>query len=118
MLVSPYDPSLNLRSTAAKSPFVIAIKNAGIKGLPSVVNAALLTSAWSAGCADLFISSRALYGLAVRGQTPRFVSKYLKMTRKDGLPWVCVLVGAAFSLLSFMAADSSGTAGTAFSYCG
>ncbi|KKY23693.1 putative arginine permease [Phaeomoniella chlamydospora] len=113
LLVSPSDPSLNLDSTAAKSPFVIAIKNAGISVLPSIVNAALLTSAWSAGCADLFVSSRTLYGLYTRGQAPRFLGK----TRKDGLPWVCVLVGAAFSLLSFMAANN-GKAGTAFGYYG
>ncbi|PYI03538.1 putative arginine permease [Aspergillus sclerotiicarbonarius CBS 121057] len=111
ILVSPSDPSLNLSSTAAKSPFVIAIKNAGIDVLPSIINAALLTSAWSAGCADLFVSSRALYGLAARGHAPRVFLK----TRKDGLPWVCVLFCGSFSLLSFMAA-SQGKAGTVFGY--
>lgn len=110
--MSPTDPSLNLSSTAAKSPFVIAIQNAGIGVLPSIINAALLTSAWSAACADLFASSRALYGLASRGQAPKILLK----TRKDGLPWVCVSVGAAFSLLSFMSA-SKGKAGTVFGYC-
>ena len=33
---------------AAGSPFVIAIKRAGIKGLPHVINAVVLTSAFSA----------------------------------------------------------------------
>ena len=47
-------------STAAKSPFVIAIRNAGIGGLPSLINACLLTSAWSAASSDLYTSSRAL----------------------------------------------------------
>lgn len=112
LLVSPSDPDLNLSSTAAKSPFVIAIKNAGISVLPSIINAALLTSAWSAGCADLFVSSRTLYGLCSRGHAPKFLLK----TRKDGLPWVCVVICAAFSLLSFMAA-AKGSAGTAFGYC-
>ena len=112
LLVSPTDPSLNLASTAAKSPFVIAMKNAGISVLPSIVNAALLSSAWSAGCADLFVSSRALYGLYSRGQAPSIFGK----TRKDGLPWVCVAFCAAFSLLSFMAADQNSEAGTVFGY--
>ncbi|KAH6676312.1 putative arginine permease [Halenospora varia] len=112
MLVSPTDPSLNLASTAAKSPFVIAIKNAGISVLPSIINAALLTSAWSAGCADCFVSSRTLYGLASRGQAPKFLLK----VRKDGLPWICVLVSMVFSLLSFMAADQKHKAGTVFGY--
>ncbi|CRG89483.1 putative amino-acid permease C777,04 [Talaromyces islandicus] len=112
LLVSPSDPSLDLSSTAAKSPFVIAIKNAGIPALPSIINAALLTSAWSAGCADLFVSSRALYGLASRGQAPRI---FLKTRKSDGLPWVAVLFCGSFSLLSFMAA-SKGEGGTVFGY--
>lgn len=113
ILVSPTDPSLDLNSTAAKSPFVIAIKNAGINVLPSIINAALLTSAWSAGVADLFVSSRALYGLYTRGQAPSFVGK----TRKDGLPWVAVTIGSVFALLSFMAASQNTEAGTVFGYC-
>jgi amino acid transporter len=112
LLVSPSDPSLSLDSTAAKSPFVIAINNAGIKVLPSIINAALLSSAWSAACADLYVSSRTLYGLYTRGHAPAFMGK----TRKDGLPWVAVTIGAFFALLSFMAA-SKGSAGKAFGYC-
>ncbi|KAJ5904431.1 hypothetical protein N7504_006814 [Penicillium tannophilum] len=111
ILVSPTDPSLNLSSTAAKSPFVIAISNAGISVLPSIINAAILTSAWSAGTADLFVSSRTLYGLAARGHAPKVFLK----TRKDGFPWVCFLFCGAFALLSFMAA-ASGEAGTVFGY--
>lgn len=87
-------------------------QNAGISVLPSIINAALLTSAWSAGCADLYVSSRTLYGLYSRGQAPKIFGK----TRSDGLPWVCVLFCAVFSLLSFMAA-AHGKAGTVFGYC-
>ncbi|KAH8698690.1 putative arginine permease [Talaromyces proteolyticus] len=112
LLVSPSDPSLNISSTAAKSPFVIAIKNAGIPVLPSIINAALLTSAWSAGCADLFVSSRTLYGLAARGHAPKI---FLKTRKSDGMPWLSVIFCGAFSLLSFMAA-SKGEAGTVFGY--
>lgn len=44
LLVSPTEPDLDLSSGAAKSPFVIAIKNAGIPALPSVINAAYVNS--------------------------------------------------------------------------
>lgn len=77
-LLVPYtNPDLNLdTSTAAKSPFVIAIKAAGIKGLPSVINAALLTSAWSAASSDVYSSSRALCACS------RFVEAFfLNVTR-------------------------------------
>ncbi|KAG6845971.1 hypothetical protein H0H87_011019 [Tephrocybe sp. NHM501043] len=88
--------------TAASSPFVIAIKNAGIKGLPSVINAALLTSAWSAASSDLYTSSRALYGLAKSGNAPRIFLK----TSKAGLPWVSLVFCSAFALLSYMGVNS------------
>lgn len=112
LLVSPSDPDLNLGSTAAKSPFVIAMKRARISILPSIVNAAILSSAWSSGCADMFVSSRTLYGLYTRGHAPAWVGK----TWKSGLPWVCVVVSCLFALISFMAA-SPGRAGTVFGYC-
>lgn len=109
---------MNLASTAAKSPFVIAIKDAGIKVLPSIINAALLTSAWSACIAHMYVSSRTLYGLYIRGATPRFANKWLGKTRKsDGLPWVCVSISALFSMLSFLASSSNSSAGTVFGYC-
>ncbi|GAA6062623.1 hypothetical protein JCM10212_000285 [Sporobolomyces blumeae] len=97
--------------TAASAPFVIAIQDAGIKALPSIINAALLTSAWSAASSDLYTSSRTLYGLAINGQAPKFLRK----TNRWGLPYNCVLVVVAFSLLSFMSAGST-SAGTVFGY--
>ncbi|KAI0936272.1 hypothetical protein AcV5_004452 [Taiwanofungus camphoratus] len=99
LLVPSNNPDLSLStSTAAKSPFVIAIKTAGIKGLPSVVNAALLTSAWSAASSDLYTSSRALYGLALAGNAPKIFAR----TSRNGLPYVSLAFCALFSTLAYM----------------
>lgn len=99
LLVPSDHPSLNLTDkNAAASPFVIAIQTAGIQGLPSLINACLLTSAWSAASSDLYTSSRALYGLALTGQAPMIFA----MTSNSGLPWVSVAVSACFSLLAYM----------------
>ncbi|KAM0755400.1 amino acid transporter [Meredithblackwellia eburnea MCA 4105] len=104
LLVPSNDPRLALGTgTAVSSPFVIAIQNAGIKALPSIINACLLTSAWSAGSSDMYTSSRSLYGLALNGNAPRIFKK----VNWYGLPWVCVLVSAAFALLSFMSAGAA-----------
>jgi amino acid transporter len=104
-------PNLSLKShTAAKSPFVIAIQAAGIKGLPSVINACLLTSAVSAASSDMYTSSRALYGLAISGQAPRFFAK----TTSWGLPYFALIVSFAFSCLAYMSVGSS--SGTVFGY--
>ncbi|KAJ9475945.1 Proline-specific permease [Pseudozyma hubeiensis] len=98
------------RKTANRSPFVVAINNAGIKVLPSIVNAALVTSAVSAASSDLFTSSRALYSLAIGGSAPRIFAR----TTKRGLPYVAVAVSIAFSFLSYMSVRDG--ASTVFGY--
>ncbi|PWN52633.1 hypothetical protein IE53DRAFT_384890 [Violaceomyces palustris] len=99
VLVPHNHPDLSLdTSTAAKSPFVIAIKTAGIKGLPSVINACLVTSATSAASSDMYTSSRALYSLALAGQAPRIFAR----TTKGGLPYLSLFVSFGFALLSYM----------------
>ncbi|KAG1801411.1 amino acid permease [Suillus plorans] len=111
LLVPSNNPFLNLNSgTTAQSPFVIAIETAGIKSLPSIINACLLTSAWSASSSDLYTASRAIYGLAASGNAPKF---FLKTTR-NGLPYAAVLFSAAFSLLAFMAVSKG--AGSVFDW--
>jgi yeast amino acid transporter len=88
MLVPYDDPDLlDGAGTAAQSPYVIAIRRAGIHTLPSIINAAIFTSAFSAGNSFLFCSSRILYGLSIRGQAPRILS----YCTKNGLPIVSVL---------------------------
>ncbi|OCH96470.1 amino acid permease [Obba rivulosa] len=99
LLVPSNSPGLNLEiNDAAKSPFVIAITAAGIRGLPSVINAALLTSAWSAASSDLYTSSRALYGLALAGNAPKIFAR----TSRRGLPYVSLITCAAFACLAYM----------------
>ncbi|KAL5488204.1 hypothetical protein ACEPAI_6312 [Sanghuangporus weigelae] len=111
LLVPSNNGSLNLEdSTAAKSPFVIAIKSAGISGLPHVINAALLTSAWSAGSSDLYTSSRAIYGLALAGNAPRIFAH----TTKSGLPLPAVVFTSLFGFLAYMSVESG--PGTVFNW--
>src|SRR5699024_9806425 len=50
LIVSSSDKALTAHSgDAGASPFAIAAKNAGIKYVPSIINAVVVTSAWSAG---------------------------------------------------------------------
>lgn len=105
------DPRLGLNSgTALASPFVIAIQTAGIKVLPTIVNAALLASGLSAANSELFTSSRALHGLALNGHAPKIFGH----TNRRGVPYVAILSCAVFGALAYMSIKSS--AGTAFGY--
>ena len=81
-----------------------------VPALPSIINAALLTSAWSAASSDLYTSSRALYGMAITGSAPRIFDK----TTRWGLPWLCFIVGCGFSCLAYMTVTTE--AGNVFNY--
>ncbi|KAJ6454216.1 amino acid permease/ SLC12A domain-containing protein [Mycena sanguinolenta] len=100
MLVPSTDGHLLQSSgTAASSPFVLAMTHAGVKTLPSAINAGVLTSALSAGNSGLYVASRQIYGLALRGQAPSIFAK----TTKTGLPIVALAFSAIWILLSYMA---------------
>jgi len=112
VLVPYNDPRLlNGSGNATASPFVIAINNAGIKALPSIVNAVILISAWSAGNSDLYAASRTLYALALEGQMPRV----LRRCTKRGLPIWCVIITGLFGVLAYMNTGGE-TATTAFNW--
>ena len=99
MLVPSNDPRLDDESgTAAQSPFVIAASAAGLNGVPSVVNAIVITSAWSSSNQALLSGTRVLYGLALKKQAPRIFLR----TTPWGVPYMCVLLNTAFMFLAFM----------------
>lgn len=102
ILISYKDPNyLELTSdtsNAASSPYVVAMQNLKIDVLPHIVNAVVLTSAFSAGNSYTYCSSRALYALAQR----KFAPKFFTYCTKNGVPIYCVIVAICFSMLSLM----------------
>lgn len=105
MCVASNDPLLlgAKGSTASASPFVIAIKNAQIKGLDHVINGCILLFVLSAANSDLYICSRTIYGLAIAGYAPKIFAK----TNKNGVPYYGILLGSLFCCLAFMTTSSS-----------
>ncbi|KAJ5290783.1 Proline-specific permease [Penicillium angulare] len=89
--------------TVNSSPFVVGIQNAGIPVLDHIVNAAVLTSAWSAGNSFLYMSSRSLYSLAVSGNAPSL----FKSCNRWGVPYYAVGASACFSALAYLSVGSS-----------
>lgn len=105
VIVPSNDPKLlGAKSNASASPFVIGMARAGIRGLDHVVNAAVLTSAWSAGNAFLYSGSRVLYGMALNGDAPKVFGK----TSKKGIPWVAVLATWLIGFLAFLNVSNTG----------
>jgi len=95
---------LSPESNANASPWVIGIQRAGIGGLNHVINAAILTSAWSAGNAFLYSGSRVLYTMAATGQAPAFLAK----TSKRGVPYAAVLATWLFGCLAYLNVSQNG----------
>lgn len=90
---------------AKSSAFVVGIADAGIGGLGSVINAIILTSAWSAGNSFLYMSSRSLYSLAVAGNAPKIFAK----CTKRGVPYNAVIAASLFTPLAYLNCAQSGS---------
>lgn len=88
---------------AASSPWVIGIKSIGINGLDSVVNAVVMTSAWSCGNGFTYGAARSAYSASLAGYLPRIFS----YCTKNGCPIVAVSFTLAVGCLSFMSTSDS-----------
>ena len=105
----PYnDPELtdaftNAAPGAAASPYVVAMNRLGITVLPDIVNAFVLSAAFSAGNSYVYCASRSLFGLALEGKAPRIFTR----CTKNGVPVYCVALVLAISLLSFLQVSNS-----------
>ncbi|CAI4034795.1 hypothetical protein SMKI_11G2460 [Saccharomyces mikatae IFO 1815] len=86
---------------AAASPFVIAIKTHGIKGLPSVVNVVILIAVLSVGNSAIYACSRTMVALAEQ----RFLPQIFAYVDRKGRPLVGIGVTSAFGLIAFVAAS-------------
>jgi amino acid transporter len=84
--------------TAAASPYVIAMTNLKVEGLPHLVNALMITSIFSAGNTYTYCATRNLYGLALEGRAPALLRK----CTKGGVPIYCFFVVMCFPFLSFL----------------
>lgn len=89
------------KTTASASPFVVAIQEAGIKGLPGLVNACLLIFCLSAANSDQYIASRTLYGMAKDGNMFRIFT----YCNKRGVPMVAFGVTGMFMGLAYICAS-------------
>lgn len=108
-IVVPYnDPELlaainESKPGAAASPYVIAMQRMGIEALPHIVNALVLTAAFSAGNSYTYCASRTLYGLAQSGHAPRLFAK----CTNAGVPIYSVGLTLCAALLGFLQLSSS-----------
>lgn len=114
-MIVPYDsPQLALAAksstSAAASPFVAAIKLAGVPALPAILNACILIFVFSASNSDLYIASRTLHGLAIKKHAPEIFAR----TNKKGVPFYALGLSAAIGCIAYMNVSTSSK--TVFGY--
>ena len=114
--IVPYNDDLLLNGTgstdANASPFVIAVKNAGINVVPSIMNCVILIAVLSVGNSSIYGSSRTMAALADRGQAPKILG-YIDRT---GRPLISIILASAIGLLCFISAAGSDTRTQAFNW--
>lgn len=107
LLVGYNNPKLigSSSADAKASPFVIAITDAGISGLDSVMNVVIMIAVLSVGNSSVYGSSRTLAALAEQGQAPRILA-YID---RQGRPLVSIIIASLLGLLCFLAASPAQT---------
>jgi amino acid transporter len=100
-LLVPYNDThlISQNSVDSKaSPFIIAIKNAGITGLDSVMNAVVMVSVLSVANSSTYAATRTLQALAEQGQAPRI----LAYVDRAGRPLSSIGLSFVVGLLAYL----------------
>jgi amino acid transporter len=114
VLVPYTDPGLigSSSSDANASPFVIAVRNAGISVVPSIMNVVILIAVLSVGNSSIYGSSRTIAALADRGQAP----KWLGYIDRSGRPLAAILFSSLFGFVAYIVAAGDDARGKAFTW--
>lgn len=91
--------------SGAQSPWIVALQSAALCRFSNVVNGFLVFFAVSCGNAQLYVSSRTVYSLALQKKAP----KQLTYCNRFGIPYVAVLFAASFGLLSYICVSERAT---------
>ncbi|KAF7542034.1 hypothetical protein G7054_g149 [Neopestalotiopsis clavispora] len=89
---------LNASSKSAKSPWTIALVNAGWSGAGNLLNVIMITAQFSSVNSGIYIASRTLLALARNGRAPKFFAA----TLANGTPLRAIIFSNALGLLSIL----------------
>jgi amino acid transporter len=95
LLVPSDEDRLLSGSGVAASPFVIAVTDSGIPGLPSVINACMVIGVLAIALECIYLPSRILRNMAQQGFVPAFIAN----VDERGRPRWALGITAAFGLI-------------------
>lgn len=93
------------------SPLVIALNDAGIKVIPDILNAIMLIGIGSGGLEPLYIASRVMRHMALKGQLP---AQLARVDSKGRPTWALFITG--LFTITFTYLNCSNTGGVIFSW--
>ncbi|PYI09197.1 hypothetical protein BO78DRAFT_405160 [Aspergillus sclerotiicarbonarius CBS 121057] len=109
VLVSLIVPSNDSRllggSSTTTSPFVIAVEDAGIKGIPDLINACLIIGILAIALECIFLPSRILRTMARQNLLPSFVAK---VDEKGRPRWALTITAVTAIVLTYMSLSAGG----------
>lgn len=104
-------------SVSARSVFIIAVVEAGMPKAAHLFNAVFCFSAFTCAINSMYIATRVLHTLALRGQTgPEFITRRLRACR-SGVPVRAVLVTGALMMVAYMGRSGALGAVSDIVYC-
>lgn len=106
-LIVPSDNEILSKASGGNttySPFVLAIRLASIKVLPSIFNAVITLSVISVANSCTFGSTRTVQALCAKGMGPSWGAK----VDKHGRPWIVLIIALLFGCLAYINEAASG----------
>lgn len=100
LLVPSDDSRLYGGSGTTASPFIIAMADAGITGLPHFLNAVIIVGVTAIACESIYIASRTVRSLAAQGLIPKFMSKVDDRGRPRWALFVTSIVGVILTYIN------------------
>ncbi|KAL7663834.1 Amino acid permease/ SLC12A domain-containing protein [[Candida] zeylanoides] len=91
--------------TGSQSPWIVALQSIKLCHFSSAVNGFLVFFAVSCGNAQLYVSSRTLYSLALQRKAP----KVFTYCNSQGIPYNAVFLSGAFGLISYLCVSEQAT---------
>jgi amino acid transporter len=104
VLVSVLVPSSDERllggSGSAASPFVIAVDDAGIKGVPDLINACMIIGILAIALECIYLPSRILRTMALQKIIPSFIAQVDDKGRPRWALFITSIVGVVLTYMS------------------
>ncbi|GKZ47602.1 hypothetical protein AbraIFM66951_011159 [Aspergillus brasiliensis] len=99
-IIVPSDDSRLLGgSSVTTSPFVIAVEDAGIRGIPSLINACLIIGLLAIALEGIFLPSRILRTMALQRLLPSFIAR---VDEKGRPRWALAITAVVGVILTYM----------------